>query len=320
MRFTAAGAAVVGVCAVSFGPAHAQEAWQPTEPVEFVVPYGVGGGADVFARIMAQVMTEEDLVPVPVQVVNHPGGGSAVGLAYVLSNRTGNPHTLALVNNPTQVNPMVVDGAPGLKDVQPIYNFMLDDFIMVVRDEAPWQSAADLAAAAKEMPPQSISVGLGGPVGGDVMGSRAFTDTVGIEFNEITFNGGGEVLTALLGGHVDVAVANPIEYLGQIDAGAVRAIGTFRSERYPDLPDVPTMSEQGIDARAVQIWRGVAVPQDIPEEAVAYWVGIMDQVAASPAVQDYLKANMATEASMKGEELLTFLAEQEAVYRDMLSR
>ena len=152
------------------------------------------------------------------------------------------------------------------------------------------------------------------------MGSRAFTDAVGIEFNEITFNGGGEVLTALLGGHVDVAVANPIEYLGQIDAGAVRALGTFRGERYPDLPDLPTMSEQGIDARAVQVWRGVAVPQAIPEQAAAYWEGVMDQVAASPAVQEYLRANMATEASMKGEDLVTFLAEQEAIARDMLNR
>jgi putative tricarboxylic transport membrane protein len=81
------------------GPAAAQ-GWVPTKPVEFVVPYAVGGGADVFARIMAQIMVEEKMVPVPVKVVNQPGGGSAVGVAYVLANRAREPHTLVLANNP----------------------------------------------------------------------------------------------------------------------------------------------------------------------------------------------------------------------------
>ena len=75
------------------------------KPIEFVVPYAVGGGADVFARIMAQVMVEEKMVPVPVKVVNQPGGGSAVGVAYVLANRAREPHTLVLANNPLQATP-----------------------------------------------------------------------------------------------------------------------------------------------------------------------------------------------------------------------
>ena len=144
--------AVVGLAALvgATGSATAQSSWAPTKPVEFVVPYAVGGGADVFARIMAQVMVEEKLVPVPVQVVNQPGGGSAVGVAYVLANRNREPHTLVLANNPLQATPLTVPGAPGLKDLQPIYNFMLDDFILVVRADAPWKSAKELVEAAKD--------------------------------------------------------------------------------------------------------------------------------------------------------------------------
>ena len=141
-----------GIVAV-FGAAGsvAAQGWVPNRPVEFVVPYAVGGGADVFARVIAQVMAEEKLVPVAVQVVNQPGGGSAVGVAYVLANRASNPHTLVLANNPLQATPLTVANAPGLKDLQPIYNFMLDDFIMVVRVDSPYKNAKELIEAGRHM-------------------------------------------------------------------------------------------------------------------------------------------------------------------------
>ena len=300
------------------GPAAAQ-GWVPTKPVEFVVPYAVGGGADVFARIMAQIMVEEKMVPVPVKVVNQPGGGSAVGVAYVLANRAREPHTLVLANNPLQATPLTVPGAPGLKDLQPIYNFMLDDFVLVVRADKPWKTAKEFVAAAKAIPPKTIKAGSGGPTGGDTMGQRAFIRASGVDLNQITFNSGGEVLTALLGGHVDVAVANPIEYTGHLKAGTVRALGAFRDTRYPDMANVPTMKEQGIDAKAVQVWRGVALPKGVPEAAVTYWVGVMDKLAASPAIKKYLKENLLTESSLKGPELIKFLAEQEGRFLSLLT-
>jgi putative tricarboxylic transport membrane protein len=312
--------AFAGALALSLtaGSAAAQGTWTPTKPVEFVVPYAVGGGADVFARVLTQVMAEEKLVPVPVQVVNQPGGGSAVGVAYVLANRARDPHTLVLANNPLQATPLTVAGAPGLKDLQPLYNFMLDDFIMVVKGDSPWKSAKDLVEAAKKAPPKTIKAGAGGPTGGDAMGQRAFMRATDVEFNQIIFNSGGEVLTAILGGHVDVSVSNPLEYIGHLKSGQLRAIGAFRDTRYPDMPDVPTMKEQGYDAKAVQIWRGIAVPKGIPPEAAAYWVGVMEKLQASPTVKKYLKDNLVAEAPMKGEALTKFLAEQEERFKSFV--
>jgi putative tricarboxylic transport membrane protein len=301
------------------GSALAQSAWQPTRNIEFVVPYAVGGGADVFARIMAQVMVEEKMVPVPVQVVNHPGGGSAVGIAYVVANRAANPHTLVLVNNPTLATPLTVPNAPGLKNLQPLYNFMIDDFLVLVRADAPWKSATELVEAAKKAP-GSIKAGAGGPTGGEATNQEAFSRAAGIQLNRITFNSGGEVLTALLGGHVELAVGNPIEYMGHLKSGAVRAIGALRNERYPELPDVPTLKEMGINAEPLQIWRGVAVPKGIPKEALAYWEGVMDKVAASSSIKKYLKENLAVERPMKGQEFATFLEDQEKRYREFLGK
>jgi putative tricarboxylic transport membrane protein len=190
---------------------------------------------------------------------------------------------------------------------------------MVVRGDSPWKSAKDLVEAAKKSPPKAIKAGAGGPTGGDAMGQRAFMRATGVEFNQIIFNSGGEVLTAILGGHVDMSVSNPLEYLGHLKSGQLRAIGAFRETRYAEMPDVPTMMEQGFDARAVQIWRGIALPKGIPQEAVTYWVSVMEKLQASPTVQKYLKDNLVAEAPMKGEALMRFLGEQEERFKTFVA-
>src|SRR5688572_23066725 len=87
------------------GGAAAQTDWKPTREVEFVIPFAVGGGADLMARIIHKIITEEKLVPVSVALVNRPGGGGAVGIGYVAASRKADPHTLILVNGSTQITP-----------------------------------------------------------------------------------------------------------------------------------------------------------------------------------------------------------------------
>ena len=96
--------------AASGGLASAQE-WKPTKDVEFVIPFAVGGGADIMARVIHKVMTEEKLVPVPVALVNKPGGGGAVGIGYMSASRKADPHTLVLVNGTTQITPILTPEA-----------------------------------------------------------------------------------------------------------------------------------------------------------------------------------------------------------------
>lgn len=296
----------------------AQEGWVPTKDVEFVIPFGVGGGADLLARVMEKIIVEEKLVPVPVALVNQPGGGGAVGLGYVAASRAEDPHTFILVNGTTQITPILNPDAKTLEYVRPIMNIMLDDFIFYVKADAPWKTIQEFVADAQSKPDKTYSFAAGGTT--DVMAVTVFSKAVGKEMNIVSFNGGGEALTALLGGHVDASIANPLEFMGQFEAGAVRALGVFRDDRFPEFPDIPTMKESGIDAPNFQMWRGIAMPKGAPDEAAKYWEGVMAKVVASPQMTKYLKDNVASPKPLAGEEFAAFLENQEKLYRDLLDK
>jgi putative tricarboxylic transport membrane protein len=305
------------VAALPFSAAKAAD-WKPTGDVEFVIPYGLGGGADLLARVIIKVMTEEKLVPVNVTAVNKPGGGASVGVAYVLSTKNGNPNTLVLFNPQTQITPLTVKDARGWRDLTPVTNLMLDDYLIFVGKDSPYKSAAELVKDAKAKPPKAVSIGSAGTA--DDMAVAVFEAASGIQLNVVRFNSGGEVLTALAGGHINLAAGNPLEFMGYLSGGQVRALGVFRPTRFADLPNVPTMKEQGIDVVPFQMWRGVAMPKNVSPDAVAYWQGVMQKVAASKAFTDYIKQNVATMHVVSGADYTKFLETQETLYRDMLKR
>jgi putative tricarboxylic transport membrane protein len=310
---------VVAASALSLAvasPAYAQ--WQPTEDVEFVIPFAVGGGADLLARVIGKIIEEEKLVPVPVSLVNHPGGGGAVGLGYVTASRAANPNTIVLVNGTTQITPILNPEAKTLSEVRPVMNIMVDDFVFFVKGDSRWKTIGDFVAEAKEKPDKTMTFAAGGTT--DVMAITIFSKVVGKEMNTVMFNSGGEALTALLGGHVDASIGNPLEFMGHLESGDVRALGVFRDERFAELPDVPTMKEQGIDAPNFQMWRGIAVPKGVDDAAAAYWRGVMEKVVASPTMQAYLKDNAAASAPIGGADFEKFLADQETLYRGLLDK
>jgi putative tricarboxylic transport membrane protein len=298
--------------------AAAAQGWKPTKDVEFVIPFAVGGGADLMARVIHKIMTEEKLVPVPVALVNKPGGGGAAGIGYMAAARKGDPNTLVLINGTTQITPIITPAARTLTEVQPVMNVMLDDFVFFVRADAPWKSAAEFVKDAKSKPAKTYNFSTGGTT--DVMAVTVLAKATGTELNMINFNSGGEALTALLGGHVHASLGNPLEFMGHLQKGAVRAIGVFRDTRFALLPSVPTMKEQGINAPNFQMWRGVAVPKGAPADAAKYWEGVMAKVVASPQFKAYLKDNAASEATIAGAQFETFLAAQERLYRDLLGK
>jgi putative tricarboxylic transport membrane protein len=303
--------AVVPCAAVAQG-------WKPTKDVEFVVPFGLGGGADLMARVIHKVIADEKLVPVPIAVVNKPGGGGAAGIGYVAASRKADPHTLILINGSTQITPILNPQAKTLTEVTPVMNMMLDDFLLFVRADAPWKSAADFVKDAKSKPAKSVAFSTGGTT--DVMAVTVLAKATGVEYNMVGFNSGGEALTALLGGHVQASMGNPLEFMGQLQGGKVRALGVVRDQRFPGLKDVPTFQEQGIKTPNFQMWRGIAIPKDAPDAARVYWEGIMTKVNDSAAMKKYYADNVAQAASIPGKQFNEFLARQEKLYRELLGK
>lgn len=297
-------------------PASAQ--WKPTRDVEFVIPFAVGGGADLLARVIHKIITDEKMVPVPVALVNKPGGGGAVGVGYVTASRRADPHTLVLVNGSVQITPILNPQVRTLSEIQPVMNVMLDDFVFFVKADSPWKTLGDFVKDAKSKPAKTYAFATGGTT--DVMAVTVLGKSTGTELNTINFNSGGEALTALLGGHVHGVLGNPLEFMGHLSSKAVRAIGVFRDDRFALLKDVPTAKEQGVNAPNFQMWRGVGVPKGAPADAVQYWEGIMQKVVATPAFKKYLTDNAASEAPIPGKQFEAFLTNQEKLYRDLLGK
>jgi putative tricarboxylic transport membrane protein len=283
-----------------------------------VIPFAVGGGADLLARVIHKIMIDEKLVPVPVVLNNRPGGGGAAGIGYVTARKLGDPHTIIVVNGTTQITPILNPQAKTLSEVRPSTNVMLDDFLLFVKGDAPWKDAKEFVADAKAKPPKSLAFATGGTT--DVMAITVFSKATGAEFNVLNFNSGGEALTQLLGGHVQACMGNPLEFMGHLQSKAVRALGVFRDDRFAALPDVPTMKEQGINAPNFQMWRGMATPRGTPDDAARYWEGVFTKVVASPTFKAYLKDNIASEATISGKAFEDFLAAQEKFYRDLLGK
>jgi putative tricarboxylic transport membrane protein len=312
------GFAVLGFVAASLLASPVSAQWKPTRDVEFVIPFAVGGGADLLARVIHKVITEEKLVPVPVALVNKPGGGGAVGVGYVTGSRRADPHTIILVNGSVQITPILNPQVRTLSEVQPIMNVMLDDFVFFVKADSPWKNLADFTKDAKAKPPKAYAFATGGTT--DVMAVTVLGKSTGTELNTVNFNSGGEALTALLGGHVHGTLGNPLEFMGHLNSKAVRAIAVFRDNRFALLSDVPTAKEQGVNAPNFQMWRGIGIPKGAPAEAAQYWEGVMKQVVAKPAFKKYLTDNAASEAPIAGKDFEAFLANQEKLYRELLGK
>ena len=301
-----------------FTSAASAQGWKPSKDVEFVIPFGLGGGSDLMARIVHKIIVEEKLVPVPISLVNKGGGGGAVGIGYVAASRKADPHTLILINGSTQITPILNPQAKTLSEVTPVMNLMLDDFLLFVRADAPWKTAADFVKDAKGKPAKSVAFSTGGTT--DVMAVTVLSKSTGVQYNTVSFNSGGEALTALLGGHVQASMGNPLEFMGQLQGGKIRALGVVRDQRFPGLKDVPTFQEQGIKTPNFQMWRGIAIPKDAPEAARVYWEGVMTKVNNSPQMKKYYEENVAQAASIPGKQFEAFLAQQEKLYRDLLGK
>lgn len=311
-------AAVLVFAFTSIVPQSASAQWKPTRDVEFVIPFAVGGGADLLARVVHKVITEEKLVPVSIALVNKPGGGGGVGVGYVTGSRRADPHTIILVNGSVQITPILNPQVRTLSEVQPVMNLMLDDFVFFVKADSPWKSLGDFVKDAKAKPAKTYAFATGGTT--DVMAVTVLGKSTGTELNTVNFNSGGEALTALLGGHVHGTLGNPLEFMGHLNSKAVRAIAVFRDNRFNLLSAVPTAKEQGVNAPNFQMWRGIGIPKGAPADAAKYWEGVMQKVAASAQFKAYLKDNAASEAPIAGKDFETFLANQEKLYRELLGK
>lgn len=244
--------------------------WSPTKAIEITAPADTGGGWDTLARTTATVLETTGLADQNVQVVNKPGAGGAIGWAYIAAN-AGDPHKLFVTSPPIILVPMAGDSDYGHTDFTPIARMATDYMVYLVDADSDIEDFNDLVDA--------VDSGDADIAGGSSPGSMdhiasagALTagDVAAEAINYVAFDGGGEAITALLGGHVDAAAVGVSEAISYLESGDLRAVGITSEERNESFPDIPTLKEQGVDY-TFDIWRGVMGPADMSEEQVAYY-------------------------------------------------
>lgn len=281
---------LLAACSASPGQASGIPDDYPDKAIEFVVPYAPGGGSDNMARTITSILQRDGIFTKTITVVNREGGSGTVGQAYV-AGKKGNNYTLMTMTSGVITNEFVLDTDQSYRDFTPIARLALDQLLIIVKADSPFQTIEDLINKAKEQP-DAVSWGGTGLGGEDSLLLAQIEKEAGVQLNYVSFDSGGEVQAALLGGHVDVASSNPNEVLGQLEAGEIRALAIAGEERLDLLPDVPTLKEKGINAVYEQT-RGILGPPDMDPEAVEFWAEVFRQLSESETWQtEYIKTNM----------------------------
>jgi putative tricarboxylic transport membrane protein len=291
----------------------------PSRPIEFIVASGAGGGTDNFARTIQAVLTREAIVDSPIVVLNKGGGSGAEAFLYARQNE-GDPHKLIFGTNNVYLLPHVAKLAYTAEDLQPVAALALDEFLVWVKADSPYQTVTDLVNAAKEAPG---TIPFGGSQSKDTDETLValIEQTTGADFKYVPFNGGGEVGVQLAGGHVAANVNNPNENAGQWQAGAIRPLCVFAPERMAESEpvsgdmgwhDIPTCAEQGLDIQSYQMPRTVWLPAGTDPEVLAYYRDALQKVSESQDWKDYLAKTSQSATFLTGDELAKFIETSEA--------
>jgi len=260
----------------------------PTKAIDIIVPYAPGGGTDIMFRTIEKIISKYKLVPQPINIINKPGGGGAIGKAFCLS-RPADGYTFTCFDIGTVSQQ--IDGKAKWdyrKDFSYVARLVSDINLLIVRVDSPYNNVKDLVEAIKKKGPKSISIGgtaIGGP---DHFANIILNKATKQEFTYVPYNSGGEVMTNLLGGHVDAAWANPNECVGQLEAKQVKILGVATEKRSPLFPNHPTIREQGFDVISIQT-RSMVGKAGIPMEVIDYWVTVLGKMRATPEWKEYLQ-------------------------------
>jgi tripartite-type tricarboxylate transporter receptor subunit TctC len=256
--------AVLGAAAaVLAAPRIAQgEAPWPERPVHLVVPYAPGGPSDILARALSEKLYGTWRQPIVVD--NKPGAGSSIGTA-VVARAAPDGLTLLLGASAHVMNPPLMPQLPydAVRDFTPIIQAAFHPMVLVVHPSVPVHSVAELLARAKASP-GAVTIGSAGIGNASHLAAALLQTMAGVEFTHVPYNGSAPAQTAIMGGQVEAAFLNSTTATPQLRAGTLRGLGVASLQRWRELPDLPTIAEQGFPGYEVVSWYGVLAPAGLP--------------------------------------------------------
>jgi putative tricarboxylic transport membrane protein len=302
---------------LSMGTANA---WQPDKPVEFIVPAGTGGGADVMARFVAPLISKYNLSPKPFIVINKSGGAGAEGFMYV-KGKKGDPHVVIVTLSNLFTTPMATGVPFNWKDLTPLARLALDYFVLWVNAETPYKTAKEYLDAVKKEPGKFMMGGTGSAQEDQII-TIMLEQAFGLKFIYVPFKGGGEVAVQLVGKHVNSTVNNPSEAVSHWKAGRLRPLATIDHARIalPEWDKIPTLKEStGTDLSYLML-RGIFGAPGITKEQQAFYVDCLKKVTETPEWIKYISDNGLKAAYLTGADYAKWVGEQEAIHKDLMAK
>ena len=295
---------LLAAIALLAGPVQAQPL--SNRAIKIVVPFGPGGVADLTARIVAQKMA--DNMGQPVVIENKPGAGGVVaGDAVAKAEPDG--HTLLLMSNGTAVSAGLFKSLPydTIKDFAPISALGFFDIVLVVPQNSPYKTMADLLAFARANPGK-LNIGTINVGSTQNLSAELFKSAANVQAQIVPFNGTPAVVTALRGGQIDAAVEILSPLLTQINANAIQALAVFGDKRSVVLKDVPTAAQSGLTNFSASSWNALAAPGKTPKDVIARLNREVKAAVDSPDVKKRLLDLNIDATSSTPEQLATLLA------------
>jgi tripartite-type tricarboxylate transporter receptor subunit TctC len=310
--------------AVAAQPA-AAAGWEPSKPVEFVIPAGTGGGADQMARLIQGIVAKHNLMKQSLIPINKSGGAGAEGFLEVKAAK-GDANKIVITLSNLFTTPLATGVPFNWKDLTPVAMLALDNFVLWVNAETPYKTAKDYLEAVKKGGPGKFKMGGTGSKQEDQIITVAIEKAAGVKFTYVPFKGGGTVATQLVGKHIDSSVNNPIEAVSHWRAGKLRPLCVFGEKRlaYKDKVtdtmswnDIPTCKEAGVPT-SYEMLRGIFMPGNAPKEAVAFYVDLFKKVRETPEWKKFMQDGAFTQTFMSGKEYADWVAKAEKLHRDLM--
>ena len=326
MKLTSMVRAAQGAVALALAAAIAPAfAWEPTKPIEFVVPAGTGGGADQMARFIQGVAAKNKLTSQPIIVVNKSGGAGAEGFLDVKADK-GNPHKIIITLSNLFTTPLATGVPFNWRDLTPVSMLALDQFVFWVHADTPYKTTADYVAAIKAAPDKTFKMGGTGSKQEDQIITVLLEKTIGKKLIFIPLKGGGDVAVQLVGKHIDSTVNNPIEADNHWRSGALRPLCVFDKERLPyknkmtatqAWSDVPTCESAGLPVDYLML-RGIFMTPGATEDQVKYYLDLFQKVRALPEWKAFMEEGAFKQTNLSGKEFVDWLGQAEVQHRELM--
>jgi tripartite-type tricarboxylate transporter receptor subunit TctC len=295
-------------------------AWQPTKPVEFIVPAGAGGGADQMARFVSPLVQKYNLSPKPWIVINKSGGAGAEGFMY-LKGKKADPHVVIITLSNLFTTPLATGVPFNWKDLTPLARLALDYFVLWVNAEAPYKTAKEYLDAVKKEP-EKFMMGGTGTAQEDQIITIMYEQNFGVKFTYVPFKGGGDVAVELVGKHVNSTVNNPAEAVSHWKAGRLRPLATIDHNRIalPEWDKIPTMKEAtGVDMSYLML-RGIFGAPGITKEQQDFYVDCLKKVTETPEWKKYVSDMGLQAAFLSGPDYAKWVGEQETIHKELMTK